>query len=187
MEKVKKIISFLVRIIYFFCLISLLLSYFAPYSDPKTFWVFAFFGLAYPYLLLVNIIFLAYWIIRWKKLYWLSLIVILIGWNCMKNLFHFGSGTENVKGGIKVLSYNVRDFNLYNWSGNKDTRNKIFSFLKEESADIICIQEFFQGDSGYYETLEPVMNATQAADNHIKYTLSLSKKQHWGIATFSKY
>lgn len=187
MEKFKKIISFLIRVVYFIGLISLLLSHFAPYANPKTYWLFAFWGLAYPYLLLVNVLFLIWWIIRWKKLYWLSLIVILIGWNSMKNLFHFGGGSENVTDGIKVLSYNVRNFDLYNWSHNKETRNKIFSFLKNESADIICLQEFFQGDSGYYETLDKVIEATQSVGHHIKYTYSLKKSHHWGIATFSKY
>jgi len=187
MKKLKTILSFCIRVAYFICLIALLLSYFAPYANPKSFWVFAFFGLAYPWLLLVNVLFLIWWIIRWKKLYWLSLIFILIGWNNMKNLFHFGSGIENIKGGIKVLSYNVRNFDLYNWTHNKETRNKIFSFLKNESADIVCLQEFFQGDSGYFETLDTVIKATQTVDHHIKYTLSRKKKHHWGIATFSKY
>lgn len=105
----------------------------------------------------------------------------------MKNLFHFGNGSENTKGEIKILSYNVRNFDLYNWSHNKETRNKIFSLLKKEDADIICLQEFFQGDSGYFETIDSVMASTGAIDHHIKYTLSKRKKDHWGIATFSKY
>ena len=187
MKRLKTIISVLIHIAYFVFLISLLLSYFAPFANPKSFWLFAFFGLAFPWLLLINILFLVWWIIRWKKLYWLSLVIILIGWNDMKHLFHFGKGNENVKGGIKVLSYNVRDFDLYNWSHNKDTHNKIFSFLKKESADIVCLQEFFQGDSGYFETLDTVIKATQSVDNHIKYTYSRKKLHHWGIATFSKY
>ncbi|MBI3501144.1 MAG: endonuclease/exonuclease/phosphatase family protein [Bacteroidetes bacterium] len=186
MKRLKNIFSFLIRIVYFIFLISLLLSYFAPYANPKSFWIFAFFGLAYPYLLLINVLFLIWWIIRWKKLYWISLVIILIGWNNMKNLFHFGNGIENEKG-IKVLSYNVRNFDLYNWSGNKETRNKIFSFLKNESADIVCLQEFFQGDSGYFETLDTVIKVTNAIDNHIKYTLTRRKTDHWGIATLSKF
>ena len=187
MKRLKAIISILIRIAYFVFLISLLLSYFAPYANPKSFWLFAFFGLAYPWLLIANVLFLIWWIIRWKKLYWLSLIMIFIGWDNMKNLFHFGSGSENTKSGIKVLSYNVRNFDLYNWTLNKETRNKIFSFLKIESADIVCLQEFFQGDSGYFETLDTVINLTQSVDYHVKYTYSRKKKHHWGIATFSKY
>lgn len=187
MKKLKTIISVLIWITYFICLVSLCFSYFSPYANPKSFWVFAFFGLAYPWLLLVNVLFLIWWIIRWKKFYWLSVIIILIGWNNMKNLFHFGRGSESTKGGIKVLSYNVRDFDLYNWTHNKETRNKIFSFLKDESADIVCLQEFFQGDSGYFETLDTVIAVTKSVDNHVKYTLTRRKTDHWGIATFSKY
>lgn len=191
MNKLKTILSFLLRVIYFSCLAALLISYFAPYANPKSFWLISFFGLAYPYLLLMNLLFLAWWIIRWKRLYWLSLLTLLIGWSNMKNLFHFGSEKESKieskTGGIKVLSYNVRNFDLYNWSNNKETRNKIFSFLKKESAGIVCLQEFFQGDSGYFETLDSVIHVTQSIDNHVKYTLSRRKKDHWGIATFSKY
>ncbi|MBI4930821.1 MAG: endonuclease/exonuclease/phosphatase family protein [Bacteroidetes bacterium] len=187
MKKLKTILSIFFRIAYFIFLLSLLLSYFAPYANPKPFWLFAFFGLAYPWLLIVNVLFLIWWIIRWKKLYWLSLIAILIGWNDMKNLFHFGSGNQNTKGGIKVLSYNVRNFDLYNWTHNTETRNKIFSFLKNESADIVCLQEFFQGDSGYFETLDTLIELTQSVDHHVKYTLTRRKTDHWGIATFSKY
>ena len=105
----------------------------------------------------------------------------------MRHLFHFGSNGSDKKGGIKVLSYNVRNFDLYNWSGNKQTKNKIFSFLRDEAADIVCLQEFFQGDSGYFETLDTVINATHSTDNHVKYTHTRKKNQHWGIATFSKY
>jgi endonuclease/exonuclease/phosphatase family metal-dependent hydrolase len=186
MKRLKKIISVLIRILYFVLLVSLLLSYLAPYANPKEFWLFAFFGLAYPFLLIANVIFLIWWIVRWNKLYWLSLICILAGWVNMKNLFHFG-GNDSQAQGIKVLSYNVRLFDLYNWTHNKNTRNKIFSFLKDESADIVCLQEFFQGDSGYFETLDTLIDITKSKGHHVEYTLSRRKKDHWGIATFSKY
>lgn len=191
MKKLKSILSIGIRIVYFICLVSLLISHFAPYVNPKSFWIFSFFGLAYPYLLFVNIIFLIWWLIRWKKLYWASLLVIFTGWNNMKNLFHLSpsplSAWRGVGGEVKVLSYNVRNFDLYNWTHNKETRNKIFSLLKNESADIVCLQEFFQGDKGYFETLDTVIKVTRSVDSHVRYTLSRKKTDHWGIATFSKY
>ncbi|HEY4799161.1 MAG TPA: endonuclease/exonuclease/phosphatase family protein [Bacteroidia bacterium] len=190
MNRLKQIFSFFIRVVYFISLTTLFLSYFAPYANPKSFWLFAFFGLAYPWLLAVNIVFLLWWIIRWKKLYWLSLVVILIGWFNMKNLFHLASTPDPLyqdRGKVKILSFNVKDFNLYGWDHDKKTKNKIFSLLKKESPDIICLQEYFQGDSGYYETTDSVIKATQTIDNHIKYTYSKKKIRHWGIATFSKY
>lgn len=187
MKRLKKIISILLRIVYFTLLVALLLSYLSPYANPKQFWLFAFFGLAYPYLLIINVLFLIWWIIRWNKLYWLSLVCILMGWMNMKNLFHFGGNSNNEKKGIKVLSYNVRLFDLYNWTQNKDTRNKIFTLLRNESADIVCLQEFFQGDSGRFETLDTLIDVTHSKDQHIEYTFSRKKRDHWGIATFTKY
>ena len=46
---------------------ALLFSYLAPIINPSKFLLPALFGLAYPYLLMINLIFLIYWIIRLKK------------------------------------------------------------------------------------------------------------------------
>jgi endonuclease/exonuclease/phosphatase family metal-dependent hydrolase len=186
MKRIKKVISILIQIIYFTLLVSLLLAYVAPYANPKSFWPLAFFGLAYPFLFVTNILFLIWWIIRWKKLFWLSLVCILIGWANMKHFFHFQENS-NSKSGIKILSYNVRLFDLYNWTHNKNTRFNIYSLIKKESADICCFQEFFQSDSGNYKTLDTLIELTQSTDHHVAYTLTRRKKDHWGIATFSKY
>ena len=186
MERIKNIVSFFFRVAYFVLLISLLLSYLSPYANPKNFWLFAFFGLAFPYLLLLNVLFLIWWIIRWNRLYWLSLLFILIGWTNMKHLFHFG-GNNETKNGIKILSYNVRLFDLYNWTHEKNTRSKIFSFIYDEAPDILCLQEFFQGDSSSFESIHPLEDIAKTQDHHIAYTVSRRKKDHWGIATFSKY
>jgi endonuclease/exonuclease/phosphatase family metal-dependent hydrolase len=186
MKRIKKIISIFIKIIYFIFLILLLLSYLTPISNPKTFWPLAFLGLAYPLLLVANLLFLIWWIIRWNKLYWLSLTCILIGWSNMKMFFHFPEEI-NSKNGIKILSYNVRLFDLYNWTHEKDTRFNIYSLIKNESADICCFQEFFHRDSGSCQTIDTLLKLTACKDYHIKYTLTRKKKDHWGIATFSKY
>lgn len=187
MKRLKNIISIFIKVIYFTLLVSLLLTYLSPYANPKKFLVLSFFGLTYPYLLLANLFFLIWWIIRWNKLYWLSLACILLGWVNMKHLFHLGGHAIKGEQGIKIMTYNVRLFDRYNWTNDKDTRSKIFSFLKDESADILCLQEFFHGDSGQFKTRDTLMDITGAKDRHIEYTLSRRKKDHYGIATFSKY
>ncbi len=183
----KKVFSLLIRVVYFFLLIALLLSYLSPYANPKDFWLFAFFGLAYPFLFLANILFLFWWIIRWNKLYWLSLICILIGWVNMKNLIHFSDQSDKKKDGIKVLSYNVRLFDLYKWTKNNNTKKEIFSLLENESADILCMQEYFHSDSGEFNVENVIFEISKAKDMHIEYNLTKKNKDHWGIATYSKY
>lgn len=48
-------------------IVGLLGSYTARYIDPNTFVIPSLLGLAYPYLLLSNLLLLLYWIARWKK------------------------------------------------------------------------------------------------------------------------
>ena len=43
---------------------------------------------------------------------------------------------------LKVMSFNVRLFDLYNWSQN-EKQNQIISFIKKENPDIICFQEYY--------------------------------------------
>src|SRR6185312_16076468 len=67
--------------------LALLLSYLAPVVNPKTFWIIAFFGLAYPFLLIGALIFLVFWAIRRSRYFLLPLITILIGYNILLNNF----------------------------------------------------------------------------------------------------
>ena len=171
----------------------LLISYLAPYISPDLFWPVAFFGLTYPLLLGVNILFFIFWIVKAKRQFLLSLLVIAIGWTHLSNSFQISTTNEQdtagVNTGFKILSYNVRLFDLYNWRNNQNivTRNKIFNFIKEESADVICLQEFFSDDSGNFTTLDTIIKFQRAKNYHVEYTAFLYGKFHWGIATFSKY
>ena len=66
--------------------IAMLLAYLAPLVNPARMVIPALFGLAYPYLLMMHLAFLCYWLIRLKKEILISLIVVLLGWNHLNNL-----------------------------------------------------------------------------------------------------
>lgn len=126
--------------------IFLLLSYLSPYVNPYYSALLAFWGLAYPFILLVNIFFIVLWVILWKRYFLLSLIFITLGFNVLNKHFSWNtnswdSDTENT---IKVLSYNVQNLAKNNLHiQNKETRNDIFNFLLSEDPDIVCMQEFY--------------------------------------------
>ncbi|MBN4061605.1 endonuclease/exonuclease/phosphatase family protein [Bacteroidales bacterium AH-315-I05] len=170
--------------------IGLLISYLAPFVSPALPLAgsIAFFGLAYPALLLLNALFLLYWLIRLKRQFLLSVIVILIGWNPLNHFIKINFDNEEISGNsTKVLSYNVRLFDLYNWTKNTQTRNKMFDFIKEENADVLCLQEFYYADSNsYFRTLDTLIIFQQAKNYHIEYTAK-AEFHYFGIATFSKY
>ncbi len=190
-----KKLKFLSRIIFYVNIlpgILLLGSYAAPYVNPRFFWPIAFLGLAFPYLLGANFVFLLYWIFRGKIKFLFPLIIILLGYKSLPNYFQLNlSNPEKIESEFKVLSFNVRIFDLYMWTKDKTTRKNIFEFLKKEDADIICLQEFYHSDTivNNYEfnTLDSLIRILNTSNYHVEYTTNLRGTDHWGIITLSKY
>jgi len=141
--------SFLSKIVMFLnwiLIVFLLFSYLSAYINPVTFILPAFIGLAYPYLLILNIIFMIVWIIKKRRFFIYSLIAILIGWIHLGKYVQFNQATNRVteSSTIKLLTYNVQNLAGSNIKLNEpETRQKITEFLKNSEADIICLQEFY--------------------------------------------
>lgn len=126
-----------------FMMAGLLGAYMSSYVDPNTFVLPSLLGLAYPYLLLANVLLLFYWTLRWKKTACLELVVILLGIPAFMTYY----GTAKVQDGepktdLALLSYNVRYFDFYNWSQDKNTKEKLFDYLNTYKGDVVCLQEF---------------------------------------------
>ena len=180
------------RVIFFFNYIfvtCLLLSYLAPFVSAESFTTIAFLGLAYPALVLANLLFVIYWLLLWKKRFLLSFVGILAGWFILSNYwsFNFKAATDISTHRIKLMSYNVRLFDLYNRPFNIGTRNKMFELIKDEAPDIICMQEFYKDDSKKFNTLDTLLEFQQAKNYHVVYTTTVLEKHHFGIATFTTY
>ena len=169
--------------------IGLLISYAAPFLSPEQYWIIAFFGLAYPVLLIVNLLFVCYWIVQLKKNAFYSLFIILIGWTQLNSFFQitFADTLNDKEKVIRVMSYNVKVFDLYNWTHNIETRNKIFQLIQDEAPSIMCLQEFFSRDNSTYNNLDSLVSFQKAKYTHVVYTTTVKSIHHWGIATFSKY
>src|SRR5690606_15005223 len=98
---------------------ALLFSYLAPIINPQTFWPIAFFGIAYLPLLIVNVLFAIYWVVRQIRLAGISVLAILLGWNTLQKHYGFGAKVpEKVMAApdsahIRVLTYNVHFFRAF--------------------------------------------------------------------------
>ena len=190
-KKKKRFIFFRRSVIVFnyLALAGLTASYLAPLISPKKVWVLAFFGLSYPLWLFLNIGFIIFWIVTGRKKFLISLIAVLIGYPMIKNIIQIspGSSAEIAKNPLKVMSYNVKVFDLYNWSHCKDTRDKMFDLIAGEAPDILCLQEFYTDDSKKFNTLDTLQRFQKAKYVHTEYLLTLLEIYHHGIATFSSY
>lgn len=191
-NSLKKFLHRVVLVINFLVIFLLLLSYLSVYISPETFWVFAFFGLAYPVLIILILIFIIYWLIRKKiKLLLVSLLVVLIGWTHLSNTIQINRGKKDIakdnSPAFKFMSYNVRVFDLYNWGNNKESHNRILDFIIKESPDIICFQEFYYDEEGEFSTIDTMVKIQKAKNYHVKYTEHAADRYHFGAATFSSF
>jgi endonuclease/exonuclease/phosphatase family metal-dependent hydrolase len=192
-EKVRKgkryYFNKIVMLLNHIAVVALLASYLAPYVSPENFWMLAFFGLAYPFILVLNIIFVFYWLLLYKRKVYYSLLAILIGIGQLTNNVQLSrkSTPDKSKKNIKVMSYNVKVFDLYNWTHNTETRSGIFDLIADESPDIMCFQEFFSRDSSKFNNLDTLLKFQKAKYSQVEYTSHARLNQHFGIATFSSY
>ena len=157
-------------------LFALFLSYASPYISPDTFlWPVALLGLIYPFLLLFNLLFTIYWLIRFKKYVWANIIVILLGCGHVENLVNIKDKSSTDEQQFSVMSFNVRLFNAYNWIEKDNVKQDIIEHLKKETASILCLQEFYAPEE------LPKLNYPYS---HIGLQ---NKRKSWRMATYSKF
>ncbi|TYA53844.1 endonuclease/exonuclease/phosphatase family protein [Formosa maritima] len=121
----------------------LLLSYLLPYFPPKNFAILSVLSLGVPFLILINVLFFIYWLIKVKKQLVLSLLVLIIGYFTLGSLYKFSSSDlEPNQTDLSVMNYNVRLFNLYEWIPEKGVETKMIDFIESKAPDILSLQEY---------------------------------------------
>lgn len=189
----KSLINKLLLALNSFAIILLCFSYLSIFVNPNTFWLFSLCGIAYPYVLFSNLVFIALWFIIKRKYALYSIFFILIGFSQIGKLYQFSGKSRPEKGEnlIKVMSYNVRLFDLYNynkdWSFNFDGRNQMFDFIRTENPDIACFQEYFHDSSNKFCTTDSLKSILGTENLYAYYPQIIRKTDHYGIAIFSRY
>jgi endonuclease/exonuclease/phosphatase family metal-dependent hydrolase len=174
---------------------ALLLSYLAQYVSPETSWILAFFGISYPVILLGNLFFIVFWMFVKFRYALLSFVIIFAGYNNVFRLVQYSSKVDEstLKNSTKIISYNVRNFDLYNydyknnWAYNFERRNKIFNMLVKEQPDIVCFQEYVYDASHTFKTTDTLKQILKAKNTHIYYTANARNLIYFGVATYTVY
>ena len=188
-----KITHYLKRSLFALNAIAILALFVSAYSyniDPDITLIPAFFGLGFLPIFIVNIVFVIFWSISKPKYAAIGLVSIVFTWVAPKKHMNFWPSKSTVnEASFDVMSFNVRLFDLYNWGGNKQTRNEILAYLQEKNPPVICFQEFFNtNDPAYFNTLDTIVKTIDARNVHDDYTAVMHYgKSKFGIATFSKY
>ncbi len=122
-------------------ILMLLMAYLAPFVSPAVFWPFAFFGLAYPLILILNILFIIYWIVFFRIKFLLSLVVILIGYTFIPRYVQLNAKKLTEKeNSLNIISFNIKYFGAYDTKPPEDAE-KFFEVMKKVDPDILCLQE----------------------------------------------
>ena len=126
-------------------------AFLSPYINPQTFSLGAVLAIGYPILLLTHSFFIVYWLVRFNKVIYLSVSVLILSYFFSVPVFQTKS---KFKALAKDSSFSILTFNsqlFYFGGGQKEEvrahQSKIAHFLKQENADILCLQEAREGIS----------------------------------------
>ncbi len=99
---------------------------------------------------------------------------------------HFQSKDSIKTEDIRILSYNVKVFDLYNWSKNVESKNNMIQFIDSVQPDIACFQEYLYDDRKKFNTTDTISKLLETKYVHQGFTTDF-RYHHFGSATFSKY
>jgi vancomycin resistance protein VanJ len=163
----------------------LVVSFVLPYLPPKSYPTVSLLSLIVSPLILLNIIFALYWLLRGKKKLLLSTGVLIMAYFVFNPFIEFSSeGDANqFESTLKVMSYNVRLFNAYEKNSSVNVSETISEILGSTKPDIVCIQE-------YYRNQKIDFSAYPFQYIHFKKTKNKAgvfKENELGHAILSKY
>ncbi|MCK5823818.1 MAG: endonuclease/exonuclease/phosphatase family protein [Ichthyobacteriaceae bacterium] len=173
-------IGFFGKIMYFlniFFGVLLIISYIVPHIHPGSVPFISALSLLMPLLMIINILFVLYWIIRVNIRFVFSLVVLFLGINHIDSFFRWPNSQMVGSEDLSVMTFNVRMFNAFNWIKGYNAGEEIFKLVKDEKPDVIAFQEFHKMKKGN-------MDIGEYAYNHKYFPI---KDDYWGQAMYSKY
>ncbi len=148
-QKTSKILNKINVVVTVILAAATLTAYLAVLVNPETTPLPAMAGMAFPYILIVDVIYVLMLIFAKKLSALVMLAVLALGYRCIDatvqlNPLHYIEDFDEDDSTFSIMSFNVRLLDRYNWiKGKNDTRTKIFEFLRYESPDVVCFQEFY--------------------------------------------
>lgn len=181
----------LILVITIFVSLGLGLGMVAGKIDPQEQIYLAFFGLAYPFLLIANALLAIWWLLKRRWIIALLTIgVIFIGWQPLISTYQFsgekGAGKKESEDYVRMMTYNVHQFKKYGENNDVSTKDQIIAVIKDESPDILCFQEFFTRQKGEFDLIDSVKK--QLKLKYYYYVPSIDNNfESAGLAIFSRY
>ncbi len=132
--------------------VLLVLSYISVIINPAKLWFISLFGLFFVPLALINLILFITALVFKSRTALIPLVALLPSLIFLGSIvqFPFNNKEQDIKTStekLKVISYNVGHFNLYDKNSGiksqEECTDSLFTWLNKQNADIICLQEFY--------------------------------------------
>jgi endonuclease/exonuclease/phosphatase family metal-dependent hydrolase len=174
-----------------FATIGLICGIMAGKKDPIDNVYLAFAGLAYPFLLFINVVFLLWWLLRRKWIFaTITIAIIAFGWHTLiATIGFFGNSGKEEKGDdkqIRMMTFNVHNFKPYGDEITEEITQKMIAVVKGQHPDVICFQEFFTRFKGPYDTVDSLKKLLNAPYYYFMPSME-SESEAIGLAIFSRY
>lgn len=128
-------------------IVCYLLSCLVPFINTEIFWFVALLGLVFPLIFFALLAFVIFWLIFRSRWWYISLLVLLIGFKQIVSVFAFNLPTDFTlaknENTIRVVQYNVSNFD-HKSDNDLSYRDKMMDLIRQQNADILCIEEFYQ-------------------------------------------
>lgn len=172
--------KFIDKCIYFINVLfalALLLSLFVAYIPPQNFPIVSVFSLIVSPLLVANILFALFWILRVKRRFFLSVLVLGVSVVQLNRFYQldFSNDVPVGENQLYVMSYNVRIFNLYQWIDDPELPQKMAAFIAQQSPEVIGFQEYH------------AQHELSLQDYPYRYSKLRGKGKNSGQAIYSKF
>jgi endonuclease/exonuclease/phosphatase family metal-dependent hydrolase len=181
------LIKLLKKLFFSFNILAILLllgAYLSVYVNPKDFWLIALLGLAYPFILFFNILFVLFWMFLLNTRFIYGTIVILIGYTFIQRNYQFKNDVIEKENAISIASYNV---GLFGYFSSEWFLNETIEKVNELKPDILCIQEFLNLNEKNGQTLDLFLAKTNYKYHYFEKLKDGRKVGEYGMAIFSNY
>lgn len=184
----KAFLKLVLFIVLLFLAVILGLGVYCQDVNPIDNGVLPFFGLVFPLFFVLNLFALLVLFIGKRVLLIIPLVALVYAYPSSKNYFKIFAKSEFSKEDIKeikLLTYNVRIFDANeNIGGN--IKDRIFSSLKDQDANIMCFQEYYYVETpGLFDTKSIIQEELMLPNHHENLTHHMRGGLHSGVATFT--
>jgi endonuclease/exonuclease/phosphatase family metal-dependent hydrolase len=123
---------------------GLMIALLSPYINPRTIWIAAFFGLAFPVLWLLNLLNLGVSLFIGRRIFLITLIYLLAGLPMMLRHFDLSikRGCADNETSFTIMSFNVQGFDGIAGKDKYEVQQTIHAFINKMAPDIVCFQEY---------------------------------------------